>query len=216
MAIDALAERARAEAFREKFSGEYARAELGGEPVVLLKPMTYMNDSGRCVQPAAAFFKVSPAEILVLHDELDLPFGDVRLKLGGGHAGHNGLRSILAALGQGEFGRVRIGIGRPPAGFRGEVADFVLSAFDGVERATVPDVLKSALGCVDDVVARGIRKAMSTHNARPKASKPPSDPTGATAQEARASGAPRGPSRRPPPAGSQNDERALAEKPETT
>src|SRR4051812_19366423 len=94
MAVDELARRANADAFREKFSGEYARASLGPEQAVLLKPATFMNESGRCVQPAMAFFKVEPAQLVVLHDELDLPYGDVRLKLGGGHAGHNGLRSI--------------------------------------------------------------------------------------------------------------------------
>jgi len=119
MAVDALWQQVRGEPFREKFSGEYARVTLAGEPAILLKPMTYMNESGRSVQPALAFFKIAPADLIVLHDELDLPFRDVRLKFGGGHAGHNGLRSIMAHVGTGDFGRVRIGVGRPPPGFRG-------------------------------------------------------------------------------------------------
>lgn len=168
MAIDELASRARADAFREKFSGAWTKVELEREPAILLQPMTFMNESGRSVQPAAAFFKAEPSEILVLHDELDLPFGEVRLKMGGGHAGHNGLRSIIAALGTGDFGRVRIGIGRPPSGFRGEVADYVLSSFDGAERALLPESLKQAVESVLEVAARGFDAAMKNRNTRPK------------------------------------------------
>src|SRR5689334_22102018 len=121
MAVDEIARAAKADAWKGKFSGEYCKAEISGEPAFLLKPMTYMNESGRSVQPALAFFKVEAKDMIVLHDELDLPFGDVRMKFGGGHAGHNGLRSIVGSIGHGDFGRIRIGIGRPPAGFRGEV-----------------------------------------------------------------------------------------------
>lgn len=171
MAIDELARRAKADAFREKFSGEYAKGELLGEQLVLLKPMTYMNESGRSVQAAMAFFKVPAKDVIVLHDELDLPFGDVRLKMSGGHAGHNGLRSIMAVAGP-DFGRLRLGIGRPPPGFRGEVADYVLSGFDAVERATLPDVLKIAGDTVLDVIRRGFDAAMNARNTRPKPKKP--------------------------------------------
>jgi peptidyl-tRNA hydrolase, PTH1 family len=171
MAVDELARRAKADAFREKFSGEYARGELLGEQLILLKPMTYMNESGRSVQAAMAFFKVPAKEVIVVHDELDLPFGDVRLKMSGGHAGHNGLRSIMAVAGP-DFGRLRLGIGRPPPGFRGEVADYVLSGFDAVERATLPDVLKTGGDTVLDVIRRGFDAAMNARNTRPKAKKP--------------------------------------------
>ncbi len=177
MAVDELARRVKADAFREKFSGEWARAEIAGEPAVLLKPMTYMNESGRSVQAAMAFFKIAPAEVMVLHDELDLPFGDVRLKVGGGHAGHNGLRSIIACAGA-DFGRVRLGIGRPPPGFRGEVADFVLSPFDATERAALPDLLKKAGDSVLDIARRGFAAAMNARNTRPKPPKPPKEPKG--------------------------------------
>lgn len=176
MAIDHLADVLRADAFRDKFSGSYAKAEIEGEQAILLKPMTYMNESGRSVQPAMAFFKVAPKDLIVLHDELDLPFGDVRLKLGGGHAGHNGLRSIMACIGQGEFGRVRIGISRPPPGFRGEVADYVLSGFDAVDRAVLPDIIKKAGDAVKSVVKRGYAEAMKSSNTRPKPPKPPKPP----------------------------------------
>ncbi|MGK4002303.1 aminoacyl-tRNA hydrolase [Sorangium sp. So ce1036] len=173
MAVDALADEVRADPFREKFSGLHAKAEIAGEPAILLKPMTYMNESGRSVQPAMAFFKIAPSSLIVLHDELDLPFGTVRLKTGGGHAGHNGLRSIMAHCGTGNFGRVRIGIGRPPAGFRGEVADYVLSGFDAVERASLPDGLKQAVQSVLEVAARGFDAAMNVRNTRPRPGKRP-------------------------------------------
>jgi PTH1 family peptidyl-tRNA hydrolase len=166
--IEALASRVRADSFREKFSGLYARGEHDGEPVVLLMPQTYMNDSGRSVQPAAAFFKAEPKQVLVVHDELDLPFGELRLKFGGGHAGHNGLRSIISSLGTADFGRLRFGIGRPPADFRGAVADFVLSSFDALERASMPELLRKAEESVLDVAARGFTAATQARNTRNK------------------------------------------------
>jgi peptidyl-tRNA hydrolase, PTH1 family len=172
MAVDDLARRVRADAFRSKFSGEYAKAEIGDTPAILLKPMTYMNESGRSVQPAMAFFKIAPKDVLVLHDELDLPFGEVRLKFSGGHAGHNGLRSIMASVGTGDFGRVRLGIGRPPPGFRGEGADYVLSSFDAIERASLPDALVKAVDSVLDIARRGFEPAMNARNTRPKPKKP--------------------------------------------
>jgi len=175
MTIDDLARKARADAFREKFSGVYGRAELAGEQAILLKPMTYMNESGLSVQPAMAFFKVEPKDVIVVHDELDLPFGEVRLKFSGGHAGHNGLRSIMASTGTGDFGRVRIGIDRPPPGFRGEVVSHVLSSFDGLEQAQLPDILTKAADAVIDIARRGFSAAMKTRNTRPKP-KPPEDP----------------------------------------
>lgn len=168
MALDELARACSAEGFRKKFSGEYAKGEVEGHAAVLLRPETYMNESGKSVQPAAAFFHAAPPSIVVLHDELDLPFGEVRVKVGGGHAGHNGLRSIVQHLGSADFVRVRIGIGRPPAGFRGEVADYVLSSFDGVERASVPDVVKKAVDAVRRIAAVGVDRAMNEVNTRPK------------------------------------------------
>lgn len=168
MAVDELARRADAEPFRDKFSGRLARATLGGEPALLLEPSTYMNDSGRCVQAAMAFHKVALSELLVVHDELDLAFGTVRLKLGGGHAGHNGLRSIMTALGTPDFARLRFGIGRPPPGFRGDVASFVLGPFDAVEAGNLADPLRTAVESVLEVAARGIAAAMNVRNARAK------------------------------------------------
>ncbi len=176
LALDALASRLGADPFREKFSAQLSRARLGPGPddeAALLKPQTFMNLSGQSVQPAAAFFKVPVARIVVLHDELDVPFGEVRIKQGGGHAGHNGLRSLISSLGSPEFVRVRLGIGRPPPQFR-EVADYVLARFDPVERASVPDVCTRAVDVVRDLAAHGLTATMNRHHAKtPPRNRPP-------------------------------------------
>lgn len=177
MAVDHLADRLRSGGFRDKFSGEYAKAELDDESVILLKPMTFMNVSGDCVQPAAAFFKVPPERIIVIHDELDLPFGDVRLKMGGGHAGHNGLRSVTDRMGTNEFGRVRVGVGRPPPEHRGDVASYVLSDFRAEEREVLPETLRKVGKSVLEVALRGWATAMKRVNARPKKKKPKNETT---------------------------------------
>lgn len=165
MVVDALR---RAEGwgdFKPKFSGVWTRGDLGAEAVVLLKPQTYMNLSGDSVQPAAAFLKVPTPNIIVVHDELDLSWRDVRLKAGGGHAGHNGLRSLVQRLGP-DFVRVRVGVGKPPAGFRGDGADWVLSRFDAIESAELPEVIDSALAAVRFVVSEGVPEAMKRVNTR--------------------------------------------------
>ena len=159
--------------YKDKFSGVWTK----GDALAILKPGTYMNLSGDCVQPAGAFLKVPPAEVIVLHDELDLAFGDVRLKFGGGHAGHNGLRSIIERLGTPDFVRVRIGIGRPPPGFRGDVADYVLQNFDPSEKAELPDVIGRALDATKRVLADGLSAAMNAVNQKKvSTAKPPRPP----------------------------------------
>lgn len=168
MVVDEVVAQLNLPSFREKFSGEFTKGEGWGTSLGVLKPMTFMNLSGQSVQPAAAFLKVAPASIVVVHDELDLPFGDVRLKAGGGHAGHNGLRSIIQQLGTPDFVRVRIGIGRPPPGFRGEVADYVLADFDAMERAELPDCVKRAMQAAELVAREGTSAAMNKFNTRPK------------------------------------------------
>jgi len=156
--------------FKEKFSAVWTKGEIavggGCQPVALLEPQTYMNLSGDSVQPAAAFLKVEPTRVIVVHDELDLSWRDIRLKVGGGHAGHNGLRSIIQRLGTPEFIRVRVGVGRPPPGFRGDVADYVLSDFDAIEKSELPDVLDGAALAIEKVVAEGIAPAMNSVNTK--------------------------------------------------
>lgn len=170
MAVDRVARSHGLPAFKEKFGALWTKGELaaggGRHPVALLEPQTFMNLSGDSVQPAAAFFDVEPSRLIVVHDELDLAWRDVRLKVGGGHAGHNGLRSIIQRLGTPEFIRVRVGVGRPPPGFRGDVADYVLSDFDALERPELPDVLERAVAAIEKVVAEGIAPAMNSVNTK--------------------------------------------------
>jgi PTH1 family peptidyl-tRNA hydrolase len=162
MVVDRVAESFQAGGFRDKFAGVFVR--LPSPEVALLKPMTFMNRSGESVQQAMQFFKVELREVLVVHDELDLPFGECRLKMGGGAAGHNGLRSITQHCGGEGFGRLRVGIGRP----RGEGVSHVLGEFSAGERASLDDVLQTAALGVDAVLTKGIAQAMNTFNARDK------------------------------------------------
>jgi len=154
--------------FKKKFRGEFCKTALAGRECVLLRPETFMNESGLSVRPALGFFHVAPTDLIVLHDELDLPFGDVRVKRGGGHAGHNGLRSLVQHLGTPDFVRVRMGIGRPPPGFTGDVADYVLSGFGAIERMKVPAMIDQAAKAVVGILSEGIDRVMNVYNARPK------------------------------------------------
>lgn len=166
MVLDRLASGVGTTVSRIKFKGHYATASLEGRSVALLKPMTFMNLSGQSVVPARTFFNVIDANIIVVHDEIDLPFGAVKVKVGGGHAGHNGLRSIIAQLGGRDFIRVRVGVGRP---VHGEVADFVLSDFSQEERAWLPDLIDQSVDALRLVLAEGPHKAMNQVNARASA-----------------------------------------------
>jgi PTH1 family peptidyl-tRNA hydrolase len=132
MVVDALARRHDG-AWRSKYSGPLAEVRIDGHKVALLKPETYMNDSGRSVKAAVQFFKLEPDAILVVHDDSDLEPGRLQARLGGGLAGHNGLRSIAQHLGTPEFMRLRVGVGRPGRGDRRDLADYVLADFDPAE-----------------------------------------------------------------------------------
>lgn len=163
MLLDQIASEAGVPITRSKFKGLYSNGHIDGVSVVLLKPQTFMNLSGQSVQPAQSFFDVDLEDILVVHDELDLPFGRVRLKSGGGHAGHNGLKSIAAQLGTRDFARLRMGIGRP---LKGAVTSYVLGDFaPGEEREALPSVLDDGVRAVRAWLTEGIRKAMNTVNA---------------------------------------------------
>ncbi len=170
LVLDLIAERWGRAIWRAKFQGETALAEAPGvkEKVALLKPLTFMNLSGQSVQPAAAFYKVAPPDVIVIHDELDVPFGQVKLKSGGGDAGHNGLKSVTQRLGTNGYQRVRVGIGRPPKDFRGDVADFVLEGFPPAEQADLAAVVARAADAVELIVSQGISSAMNTMNRRPQ------------------------------------------------
>lgn len=175
MVIDRLVDRWRAPSLRDKFKGEFTRSSFRGEEAVLLEPLTFMNLSGESVRPAMQFFKIALGEVIVIHDELDLPFGEVRIKVGGGAAGHNGLKSITQHGGGNGYLRVRVGIGRPRSG---RPEGYVLSDFAAIERAELPDVLDRAAAAVEGILVDGAQKAMNRlHGGKKKAAKKP-DPAG--------------------------------------
>ena len=138
MAVDVIHDRHGFAPWRRRFQGEVSEGTLAGEKILLLKPLTYMNESGRSVQAAAQFYKLAPADIVVIHDEVDLPPGKTRMKTGGGTAGHNGLRSIGPAIGEG-FRRLRIGVGHP--GVKEAVPHYVLHDFSREDQAWVEPLL---------------------------------------------------------------------------
>lgn len=146
---------------RKQFGGLTAEWTRNGKRLVLLKPQTFMNLSGRSVQPALQFYKVKPEQLIVVHDEIDLPLGTARLKQGGGHGGQNGLRSIMEQLGKGDFLRLRLGIGRP---LHGEVTNYVLGTFTPPEMETFARVLDGALELLETALDEGVPKAMSLYN----------------------------------------------------
>ena len=136
--------------------------EAGG--LVLARPTSYMNESGRPVGALLRFFKVPPANLVVVHDELDIPFGDIRVKFGGGVAGHNGLKSVGQHLGTKDFVRIRFGISRPPG--RQDPASYVLSDFSKAERGELPRLIEETKDAIRTIVEDGVEKAMNVVNAR--------------------------------------------------
>jgi peptidyl-tRNA hydrolase, PTH1 family len=150
--------------FKAHRSGnEVAEGRLAGVPVTLAWPRSYMNLSGKPVAALTAFYKVPPERLVVVHDELDLPFGAVRLKLGGGDSGHNGLRSITQALGTRDYYRVRFGIGRPPG--RMDPAVYVLRDFSAAERKDLPFFIDRAADATEALITRGLAEAQNLYHA---------------------------------------------------
>jgi peptidyl-tRNA hydrolase, PTH1 family len=159
MVVDELARR-HGGSFRSKFSGQLAETRIDDARIALLKPETYMNVSGRSVQPAARFFKVEPDALLVVHDEGDFDLGRLQARLGGGLAGHNGLRSIAQQLGTQDFLRLRIGVGRPERGDPRPLADYVLSDFEPYDDAE--GIVGRAADAVETIVRDGLDAAQRT------------------------------------------------------
>lgn len=179
MAVDRIAADHGFSPWKKAFKGLVAEGRLGGERVLLLKPETFMNLSGASVQAAMAFHKITPAEVVVFHDELDLAPGKLRLKQGGGHAGHNGLRSIHAHIGE-AYGRVRLGIGHP--GHKDAVAAYVLHDFAKADQGWLDDLLRGISDGAEALAAGDGAKfsnAVALRTAPPRAStgvKPPAKP----------------------------------------
>ncbi len=149
MAVDEIVRRHGFSPWRTKFQGEIAEAVLGDRKALVLKPMTYMNDSGRSVLAAATFYKIPPKDIIVFHDEIDLAPGKLRVKRGGGHAGHNGLRSIHAGIGA-DYARVRMGVGHP--GDKAEVRNYVLKDFTKADRDWLDPMLDGCAEFLGDIL----------------------------------------------------------------
>ena len=166
MVLDILADRISASFKSHKANASVAEGRLGfgGPKVILAKPGTYMNNSGGPVAGLMKFYDVDVQHVIVVHDELDIDAGAVRVKQAGGHAGHNGLRDIIAAADSNDFVRVRVGIGRPPG--RMDAADFVLKNFSGDERKEFPLLLALSADAVEEIVTKGALEAMNSVNAK--------------------------------------------------
>jgi PTH1 family peptidyl-tRNA hydrolase len=162
MAVDELAKSLHVDISQEKQSAFIGKARIDTNDTVLVKPQTFMNDSGRAVGAVLRDTYAGVGDLIVLHDELDLPLGSVRIKIGGGHGGHNGLRSIIELVGSSDFIRVRLGIGRPTPGM--DAADYVLSPFLAEERQMLPDVMARAADAVRVIVLEGPKRAMNIFN----------------------------------------------------
>jgi PTH1 family peptidyl-tRNA hydrolase len=161
LVVDELARR-HGGSYRSKFSGQLAELRLGELKLALLKPETFMNDSGRSLAAAARFFKVEPEDMLIVHDDVDLEEGRLQARQGGGLAGHNGLRSIAQALGSQDFLRLRIGVGRPGRGDRRSVADFVLTPFEA--ETDVDELISRSANAVETMAADGLEEAQRRYN----------------------------------------------------
>jgi len=171
--IDALSREFKVPLSLDKnYHGQIARTTLNGQTVWLLKPLTFMNLSGKSVAALARFFKISPDEVLVAHDELDIVPGQVKLKFGGSHAGHNGLRDIHAQLGSADYWRLRIGVGHP--GVKAEVIDWVLKKPSQEHRVAIEDCVTRCLKAVPELLKGEMEKAtMMIHTSQPARPKPP-------------------------------------------
>jgi PTH1 family peptidyl-tRNA hydrolase len=162
MVVEELARRHGQPTFRQKFSGKLAETRIDEQRVAFVQPETYVNESGRSIAAATRFFKVGLDRVLVVHDDVDLERGRLQARLGGGLAGHNGLRSIAQALGSGEFLRLRIGVGRPERGDPRDVASYVLSPFEPED--DVEGLVARATDCVESLVADGLTATQQRFN----------------------------------------------------
>lgn len=172
LAVDEIGKRAGIDLARKKFHGLFGEGNFLGEKLILLKPETYMNRSGESVSSAVNFYDIPPENIIVVHDELDLPAGAVRIKSGGGSAGHKGVASIIERLGNGDFVRIRMGIGKP--GEKSGTVSHVLSKFSKEENEIVHETVSKAADAVFDVLEHGLRKAMNKYNVRTESTDPDS------------------------------------------
>ncbi len=165
--IDSFARlRAEGSSFKSEFKAETLKIKVGDEHVILCKPQTFMNLSGESVQPLMKFYNISPADLLVAHDEADIPYCTIKFQPKRGHGGHNGIRNIHQMLGTDEYSRLRLGVGRPPAGVPMETADWVLAQFSKDEQMTLPDFLSTAVQGAELWIAKGLQAAATKFNSK--------------------------------------------------
>ena len=169
MLVDALAERLGVDAWREKFNALTAEGHIGAQKVLLVKPLTYMNESGRAVGPLLDWYKLAPEDLIVAHDDMDIAAGTIRLRRKGSAGGHNGIKSLLAHIGSEDFSRVRIGIGRPLPGWT--VVRHVLAPFPADDAPKIQEASSYLLPAVECIVTDGIDMAMNRYNPRKKTAK---------------------------------------------
>jgi PTH1 family peptidyl-tRNA hydrolase len=163
--VDRLAAEYGIDIGREKFSVQFGRGRVEGLDVVLAKPMAYMNLSGPPVRAVADFFRIALQEVVVVHDDIDLEYGRIKIKAKGGHGGHNGIRSVINAFGGGDFTRLRVGIGRSGMGV--QVADYVLDQFTRDEAAELPHLIDRARDAVVTILCKGTKVGMNQFNMKP-------------------------------------------------
>jgi PTH1 family peptidyl-tRNA hydrolase len=168
MVLDKLAEKAGVLINKEKFEGKYAKVKIKGEDVILLKPETFMNDSGFSVRACMDFFKIAPEDILVIYDDLDTPVGSIRLRQNGSAGGHNGIKSVIKCALDTDFNRIRVGIGRDP---QIPIINYVLSKFKEEELEPLDEAINSAANAAWYAIDHPFQMAMSRYNVRPKKKK---------------------------------------------
>lgn len=162
MLVDALAERLGASSWKEKENGLIAEARIGAEKVLLVKPQTYMNNSGQCLGPLMSWYKLSPEDLFVAHDDMDIPTGAIRIRKKGSAGGHNGIKSTIAHVGDECFPRIRIGVGRPLPGW--SVVNHVLAAFPAEDLPKIKEAIEYLLPAVECMVTEGVDIAMNKFN----------------------------------------------------
>ena len=166
MLVDALAERLNAPAWKEDFFSSVTEVRIGGEKVFLVKPLTYMNNSGEAIGPMLSYYKMETDDLTVVHDDMDIPAGMVRIRKKGSSGGHNGIKSVIAHVGGEDFARVRIGIGRPPAGWT--VINHVLAPFSSEDVPKIREAINYLLPAVECIVTDGVDLAMNRYNPHKK------------------------------------------------
>ncbi|MFN2190010.1 MAG: aminoacyl-tRNA hydrolase [Candidatus Promineifilaceae bacterium] len=167
MAVDSLAESFNIELKRKKHNAVFGTGQIAEQPVILIKPQTFMNRSGRAVGKVSAYYDVQPGETVIIYDEIDLPFGTLRIREKGGSGGHNGMKSVIQEIGQ-DFPRIRLGVGRPPG--RMDPADYVLSDFRPEELPVVEEMISNAMTAIEIILTDGVELAMTHLNGEAKSS----------------------------------------------